>query len=177
MNEMNERMPIIPLERIERSILLVRGHKVILSMNLAELYGIKPKALVQAVKRNIDRFPDDFMFQLTREEFRNLKSQFVTSSWGGLRRAIPYAFTEQGVAMLSSVLRSPRAIRVNIEIMRSFVRMRRILAGNANLARRLDALEKKYDTQFKSVFDAIRRLMAPPNPKSRPIGFIPEQKK
>jgi hypothetical protein len=106
MNEMNERMPIIPLERIERSILLVRGHKVILSMNLAELYGIKPKALV--------RFPDDFMFQLTREEFRNLKSQFVTSSWGGLRRAIPYAFTEQGVAMLSSVLRSPRAIRVNI---------------------------------------------------------------
>jgi hypothetical protein len=126
-------------------------------------------ALVQAVKRNLDRFPADFMFQLNVEEFRNLKSQIVTSSWGGLRRAAPYAFTEQGVAMLSSVLRSKRAIQVNVEIMRAFVRLRQMLASHADLARKLDALEKKYDTQFKVVFDAIRELMTPPEPKR--LGF------
>jgi hypothetical protein len=112
---------LIPVERIERRIFLIRGHKVMLSNDLAELYEVEPRILVQAVKRNIDRFPEDFMFQLSQEEFSILKSQIVISSWGGLRRATPYAFTEQGVAMLSSVLRSKRAIQVNIEIMRAFV--------------------------------------------------------
>jgi hypothetical protein len=165
--------PLIPVERIERSILLIRGQKVMLSTDLAELYQVEPRVLVQAVKRNIARFPEDFMFQLTEEEYSNLKSQIVISSWGGLRRARPYAFTEQGVAMLSSVLRSKRAIQVNIEIMRAFVRLRRMLASHADLARKLDALEKKYDAQFKVVFDAIRELMKPPESKKRPIGFIP----
>jgi len=142
-----------------------------LSTDLARLYQVAPRVLVQAVKRNAVRFPDDFMFQLTREEFGNLKSQIVTSSWGGLRRATPYAFTEQGVAMLSSVLRSKRAVRVNVEIMRTFVRLRRMLSSNEDLARKLAALERKYDAQFKVVFDAIRELMIPPEPKRRPIGF------
>jgi hypothetical protein len=142
-----------------------------LSTDLALLYQVPPRVLVQAVKRNAERFPTDFMFQLTGDEFRNLKSQIVTSSWGGLRRATPYAFTEQGVAMLSSVLRSKRAINVNIEIMRAFVRLRRLVASNEELARKLAALEKKYDAQFKVVFDAIRELMTPPESKHRPIGF------
>ena len=129
---------------------------------------------MQAVKRNIARFPVDFMFQLNRKEFQNLKSQFVISSWGGLRRSTPYAFTEQGVAMLSSVLRSQRAISVNIQIMRAFVHLRRILESHAELARKLYALEKKYNSQFKVVFDAIRELMAPPAPTRRPIGFTPK---
>jgi len=162
---------LIPVERIERRIFLIRGHKVMLSNDLAELYEVEPRILVQAVKRNIDRFPEDFMLQLSQEEFSILKSQIVISSWGGLRRATPYAFTEQGVAMLSSVLRSKRAIQVNIEIMRAFVRLRRLLASHADLARKLDALEKKYDAQFKVVFDAIRQLMTPPETKRRPIGF------
>jgi len=166
---------LVPVERIDRAILLIRGHKVILSTDLAVLYGVEPRVLVQAVKRNIERFPHDFMFQLTKEEFGNLKSQIVTSSWGGLRRAMPYAFTEQGVAMLSSVLHSKRAVLVNVEIMRAFVRLRRILASHADLARRLDALEKKYDVQFKVVFDAIRKLMAPAKPKRRRIGFMVEK--
>jgi hypothetical protein len=162
------------LRRIEQAILVIRGHRVMLSSDLAMLYGVEPKVLVQAVKRNIERFPGDFMFQLTRDEWRNLKSQIVTSSWGGARRAPPYAFTEQGVAMLSSVLRSKRAVQVNVEIMRAFVRLRRILAENAGLARRLDELEKKYDVQFKVVFDAIRKLMQPPEPRKRRIGFVTE---
>ena len=162
---------LIPVEWIERRIFLIRGHKVMLSNDLAELYEVEPRILVQAVKRNIDRFPEDFMFQLSQEEFSILKSQIVISSWGGLRRATPYAFTEQGVAMLSSVLRSKRAIQVNIEIMRAFVRLRRLLASHADLARKLEAFEKKYDAQFKVVFDAIRQLMTPPETKRRPIGF------
>jgi len=156
---------------IEKRIILLRGERVMLSTDLAALYGVEPRVLVQAVKRNLDRFPDDFIFQLTREELANLKSQIVISSWGGPRRASPYAFTEHGVAMLSSVLRSPRAVRVNIEIMRAFVRLRRMLQANADLARKLAALEKKYDAQFKVVFDAIRELMAPPDRPQRPIGF------
>jgi hypothetical protein len=152
-DKMSKNRSLIPLERIERSILLIRGQKVMLSTDLAELYQVEPRVLVQAVKRNIARFPEDFMFQLTEEEFYNLKSQFVISSWGGLRRAKPYAFTEQGVAMLSSVLNSERAIKVNIEIMRAFVRLRRLLASHADLARKLEALEKKYDTQFNPVRD------------------------
>ncbi len=149
-----------------------------LSFDLSALYGVQPKALVQAVKRNIDRFPQDFMFQLSDGEFRNLKSQFVTSSWGGLRRAAPYAFTEQGVAMLSSVLRSKRAVQVNINIMRAFVRLREMLAGHQDLAKKLAELERKYDAQFKVVFDAIRNLMEPPaTTKQKQIGFRTEAKK
>ena len=132
-----KRKNLVPSERIEQSILLVRSQKVMLSPDLAALYGVEPRVLVQAVKRNIDRFPDDFMFQLTKQEWDDLKSQNVissTSGWGGARRAAPYAFSEQGVAMLSSVLRSPRAVAVNIEIMRAFVRLRRLLATHADLA-------------------------------------------
>jgi hypothetical protein len=175
--KMSKDRSLIPIERIERSILLIRGQKVMLSTDLAELYQVEARVLVQAVKRNIARFPQDFMFQLTEEEFSNLKSQIVISSWGGLRRAAPYAFTEQGVAMLSSVLRSKRAIQVNIEIMRTFVRLRRMLASHAELARKLEALEKRYDAQFKIVFDAIRQLMAPPEPEppKKRIGFLVEE--
>ncbi len=168
---MSEKPSSVLTESIEHSIYIIRGQRVMLSMHLAELYGVEPRGLVQAVKRNIDRFPDDFMFQLTREEFANLKSQSVISRWGGLRRATPYAFTEQGVAMLSSVLHSQRAILVNIEIMRAFVRLRQILTSHADLARRLDELEKKYDVQLKVVFDAIRQLMDSPEKPRRPIGF------
>jgi hypothetical protein len=142
-----------------------------LAADLAALYRVKTGALIRAVKRNAYRFPEDFMFQLTPEEFRSLRCQIGTSSsWGG-RRHPPYAFTEQGVAMLSSVLRSKRAAQVNVEIMRTFVRLRRILAENTGLARRLDDLERKYDVQFKVVFDAIRKLMQPPPPPGRKIGF------
>jgi hypothetical protein len=162
---------LIPVNRIEKAILLIRGQKIMLDADLAELYGVETKILVQAVKRNLERFPEDFMFQLSQAEFAILRSQIVTSSdWGG-RRYRPYAFTEQGVAMLSSVLRSRRAIQVNIEIMRAFIRLRQMLASHVELARKLDALEKKYDAQFKQVFEAIRQLMAPPEPKRRPIGF------
>ena len=142
-----------------------------LSTDLGDLYEVPPRALVQAVKRNRERFPADFMFQLSRTEYANLKSQFVTSSWGGARRATPYAFTEQGVAMLSSVLRSSRAIQVNIAIMRAFVKLREMLTANRDLAQRLDEMESKYDAQFKVVFDAIRELMAPPEKPRGRIGF------
>jgi hypothetical protein len=138
------------------------------------LYEVDAKVLNQAVKRNLDRFPEDFMFQLTVEESARLRSQIVTSNAGqgrGGRRYLPYAFTEQGVAMLSSVLRSKRAVMVNIEIMRAFVRLRQILGAHADLARKLAALERKYDSQFKAVFDAIRELMTTPPAKKRPIGF------
>ena len=143
-----------------------------LDEDLATMYQVTTGALIQAVKRNRDRFPADFMFQLTGQEVTDLKSQSViSSSWGGRRRSQPYAFTEQGVAMLSSVLRSKRAVLVNIEIMRAFVKLRRLLASHIDLARKLDTLEKKYDAQFRVVFDAIRELMKPPEPKRRPIGF------
>jgi ORF6N domain len=147
-----------------------------LSTHLAELYEVEPRALVQAVKRNIERFPPDFIFQLSKVEFQNLKSQIVTSKWGGLRRAAPYAFTEQGVAMLSSVLNSRRAVQVNIEIMRAFVRLRELMATHKDLARRLNEMEKKYDAQFKVVFDAIRELMTPPESKKRKIGFLVKER-
>jgi hypothetical protein len=149
------------MEMIERKILLIRGQKVMLSTDLAALYDVEPKVLIQAVKRNIERFPEDFMFQLNNQEVMNLKSQFVTSSWGGIRRANPYAFTEQGVAMLSSILHSKRAIQVNIAIMRAFVQLRQLLATHKDLAKKLEELEKKYDGQFRIVFEAIRRLMLP----------------
>jgi hypothetical protein len=162
---------LLRVSRIENAIFLIRDNKVMLDQDLAAMYGVETRALVQAVKRNIDRFPEDFMFQLTKGEFANLKSQIVTSTWGG-RRTRPYAFTEQGVAMLSSVLRSKRAILVNIEIMRTFVRLRRILATHEELARKLASLERRYDKKFKLVFDAIREIMTPKEPsKRRQIGF------
>ncbi len=193
---MGVKQSLVPVDRIERAILFIRGEKVILDADLAALYEVETRALVQAVKRNAERFPSDFMFQLSKEEVDILKSQFVISSsnsrlpkgksgilisqfvissWGGRRRSLPYAFTEQGVAMLSSVLHSPRAIAVNIEIMRAFIRLRRMLASHADLARKLAALEKKYDAQFKVVFDAIRQLMTPPDPKRHRIGFQREE--
>ncbi len=165
---------LIPVERIEGAILVLRGHKVILDKDLAALYGVTTGNLNKAVNRNIERFPDDFMLQLTEEEFSDLMFHFGTSRWGGTRK-LPRAFTEQGVAMLSSVLRSPRAAHVNIEIMRAFVRLRELIATNRDLARRLDALEKRYDAQFKVVFDAIRQLMAPPQKSRRSIGFRVEE--
>ncbi|MBX7259651.1 MAG: ORF6N domain-containing protein [Candidatus Hydrogenedentes bacterium] len=162
---------LIPAERIERLILLIQNQKVILDKDLAALYGVTTGNLNKAVDRNIDRFPSDFMVRLTPEDFTNLKFHFGSSSWGGTRK-LPRAFTEQGVAMLSSVLRSPRAVQVNIEIMRAFVRLRSLLASNEALSRKLAALEKKYDAQFKVVFDAIHQLMTPPEPKKkRTIGF------
>lgn len=173
--EMTTGRSMIPAERIDGAILFVRGQKVLLSYDLAKLYGVETRALVQAVKRNRDRFPADFMFQLTKAEWGDLKSQIVTSSWGGARRATPYAFTEQGVAMLSSVLKSKRAVRVNIEIMRAFVRLRKVLAANTELAGRLDELEARvgrHDEQFVAVIQAIHELMEPPfaGKKGR-IGF------
>jgi hypothetical protein len=158
--------------RIEQSIRLIRGEKVILDADVAALYGVETRSLIQAVKRNLERFPSDLMFQLANQEVAILTSQTVISrSWGG-RRGFHYAFTEQGVAMLSSVLKSPRAIQVNIEIMRAFVRLRRLLSTHRDLAEKLTALEKKYDGQFKIVFEAIRQLMEPlpPKPVTR-IGF------
>jgi phage regulator Rha-like protein len=166
---------LIPIERIARAIVLIHGQKVMLDADLAELYGVETKALNRAVKRNIGRFPGDFMLQLTREEAERLRYQIGTlkTGRGRHRKYRPYAFTEQGVAMLSSVLHSERAVRVNIEIMRAFVQLRQMLSSHAELARKLAALEKKYDAQFKVVFDAIRELMAPPEPpRKRPMGFV-----
>lgn len=169
--------PIIPAERIENCIYLLRGQRVMLDDDLAILYEVETKVLNRSVKRNLRRFPEDFMFQLSTKEFESLRCQFGTSKRGG-RRYPPYAFTEQGVAMLSSILNSKRAIQVNIEIMRAFVRLRQMLGSNAELARKLAALEKKYDAQFRVVFDAIRELMTPPVPKKkRSIGFAPWEDK
>lgn len=162
---------LIPTERIERSILLLRGQKVMLDSDLAELYGVETKALNRAVKRNIARFPEDFMFQLTKEEYDSLRFQFGTLKRGQHPKYLPHVFTQEGVAMLSSVLSSEKAIEVNILIMRAFVKLREMIASNKDLSKRLDELEKKYDTQFKIVFDAIRQLMTPPEPKKKKIGF------
>jgi hypothetical protein len=168
---------IVPAEQVENCIYLLRGQRVMLDDDLAMLYGVETKTLNRAVKRNLPRFPEDFMFKLSVKEFESLRYQFGTSKRGG-RRYPPYAFTEQGVAMLSSVLHSKRAIQVNIEIMRAFVRLRQMLASNVELARKLAALEKKYDAQFRVVFDAIRELMTPPVPKKkRSIGFAPWEDK
>jgi hypothetical protein len=159
------------MERIENAILTIRGQRVILDSELAALYEVPTENLKRAVNRNRDRFPADFMFELTREEYGRLRCQFGILKRGAHAKYLPYAFTEQGVAMLSSVLRSPRAVQVNIEIMRAFVRLRGILATHAHLARRLDELERKYDAQFRCVFDAIRGLMRPPDPPRKRIGF------
>ncbi len=157
--------------QVERRIYLIRGEKVMLDFELPELYRVETRALKQAVRRNADRFPGDFMFKLNANEMGSLVSQNVIPSRGKFGGARPMAFTEQGVAMLSSVLRSPRAVQVNIAIMRIFVRLRKMLLSNAELARKLNALEKKYDAQFKIVFDAIRELMTPPEKPKRRIGF------
>ena len=163
---------LVEYEIVVTKIVLMRSQRVMFAQDLAELYGVETKVLMQAVMRNIDRFPQDFLFQLTNQEFTNLKSQFVTSSWGGIRK-LPYAFTEQGVAMLSGVLRSPRAVAVNIEIMRAFVRMRALIDTNRELAKKLAALEAKYDKQFKGVFQAIYDLMDDDEKKpKRKIGFV-----
>jgi hypothetical protein len=166
---------LIPAERIERSIMLIRGQKVMLDRDLATLYTVPTGVLNQAVKRNLKRFPPDFMFQLSEEETQNWKSQTVISN-PAVKMSVrkrPYAFTEQGVAMLSSVLNSDRAIDVNIAIMRAFVRLREILATHKDLAQKLEQLEKQYDAQFRIVFEAIRQLMLPPPEleKKRRIGF------
>ncbi len=180
-DKMSKGRSLIPLERIERSILMIRGQKVMLDRDLAQLYGVETRALNQAVRRNIDRFPEDFMFRLTREEIMRI-SQFVISSVHPGVKTLKFsknvmAFTEHGVAMLSSVLNSPRAVQVNIQIMRTFAKLREIISLNKDLARRLDELEKKYDIQFKIVFDAIRQLMVPPEPETpkKRIGFLVEE--
>ncbi len=174
---MQKNQSVIPSERIEHSILLLRGQKVMLDSDLAALYGVETKRLLEAVKRNIERFPEDFMFQLSQEEYGILRSQIATSKRRGGRRYAPYVFTEQGVAMLSSVLRSSQAVAVNIEIVRAFVRLRQMLSSHADLTRKVEALEKKYDGQFKIVFDALRQLMQPPpNKTKRAIGFHASEK-
>jgi ORF6N domain len=163
---------VLAIERIERAILLVRGQKVMLGRDLAALYGVTTGNLNKAVQRNLARFPADFMFQITPDEAASLSFQFGSLKRGAHFKYLPYAFTEQGVAMLSSVLRSPRAVQVNIAIMRAFVRLRELLLSNADLARKLAELEAKYDSQFKVVFEAIRQLMAPPAAPPQPeIGF------
>jgi hypothetical protein len=161
---------LIPANRIESAILFLRGYRVILDRDLAALYAVTTGNLNKAVDRNLDRFPDDFMFRLTPDEFRSLIFQFGISNRGGTRK-LPRAFTEHGVAMLSSVLRGPRAAQVNIEIMRAFIRLRQMLWANADLAAKVAALEKKYDARFKVVFDALRDLTAPPPKPGRRIGF------
>ena len=165
---------LIPSERVTHAILFIRGQKVMLDHDLATLYGVETKVLVRSVQRNIHRFPKDFMFQLTRKEFENLRCQFGTSRFWGGRRYRPYAFTEQGVAMLSSVLSSRKAIAVNIAIMRAFVKIREVLSANKELAEKLKELEsklEKHDADIHNIFDAIRQLMAVQEKPKRQIGF------
>ena len=171
---------LIPGEIIEKKIYLIRGQKVMLDRDLAELYGVETRVLNQAVRRNIERFPEDFMFPLTREEIMRI-SQIVTSS-GHAAETLKFAksvmvFTEHGVSMLSSVLNSPIAVQVNIQIMRTFAKLREIMSHHKDLASKLDELEKKYDAQFKIVFDAIRELMTPPEKHNRKIGFLREKER
>lgn len=165
---------IVLSDLIEDKIFLIRGLKVMVDADLADLYGMETKSLVRAVKRNLDRFPEDFMFQLNKAEFENLRYQFGTSNRRGGRRYLPFPFTEQGVAMLSSVLNSQKAIEVNIQIMRTFVKLREMITSHKGLARKLRDLEKKYDENFKIVFEAIRELMAPsrsPGGQRKRVGF------
>ena len=162
-------------ERVERAILYIRGKKVMLDSDLAELYGVETKVLNQAVRRHLNRFPSDFVFRLSEQEVEDLRSQSVTSKGRGGRRYRPYAFTEQGVAMLSSVLNSERAVEVNIEIMRAFVRLRKLMASQEDLWRKIMALEKKYDRKFRLVFDAINALAQPEEQEKKRIGFVPDR--
>ena len=164
----------VPMEIIKGKIYLIRGQKVLLDNDLAEMYGVETKNLNRAVKRNMSRFPDDFMFQLTNEEAAGLRFQFGTSktTGSGGRRYSPYVFTEQGIAMLSSILNSDRAVQVNIAIMRAFVQMRELATSNRVIAKRIDELEQKYDAQFRVVFDAIREMIEKPAKGARKIGFM-----
>ena len=166
---------LVSARAIELLILELRGRRVLLDADLARMYGVETRALIQAVQRNAGRFPGDFMFQLSAEEWAHLRPESPVGRGG--RRTSPYAFTQEGVAMLSSVLRSERAVAVNVEIMRAFVRMREMLRSHEDLVRRLDDLEAKYDSQFSAVFDAIRQLMLPPVPKKNPIGFTPPERR
>jgi len=161
---------IIPSERILSKIYLIRGVKVMLDKDLAELYDVETKRLKEQVKRNIDRFPEDFMFELTKNEFDILRSHFATSRWGGIRY-VPMAFTEQGVAMLSSVLNSKRAIQVNIQIMRAFTRLRQMVSSHIDLRKKIETMENKYDKQFRIVFDAIKELLKDESKPKKKIGF------
>ncbi|MCC7197698.1 ORF6N domain-containing protein [Candidatus Peregrinibacteria bacterium] len=162
---------VIPDERIEAKIFFLRGKKVIMDNDLAALYGVETKNLIRAVKRNIERFPEDFMFILKKEEFENLRFHFGTSNvWGG-RRYLPYVFTEQGIAMLSSVLKSERAIQVNIQIMRTFTKLREMLTTNKVLREKIEKLEQKYDGQFKTIFKLIKQLLSPEEKQKTQIGF------
>lgn len=165
-----QNVEIVPQQVIESKIFIIRGKRVMLDKDLAILYGVETKMLNRAVKRNIERFPEDFMSQLTKEEFDNLRFHFGTSSWGG-QRYLPNAFTENGVAMLSSVLNSKRAIQVNIQIMRTFTKIREMLATHKELKQKIEEMEKKYDYQFKVVFDAIKQLIEPPRSHKKRIGF------
>jgi phage regulator Rha-like protein len=173
-----QEVPMSPAE-LEQRIFLLRGRRVMLSTHLAGMYGVEVRALVQAVKRNVERFPEDFMFQLTAEEFDSLRSQIVIldAGRGQHSKYLPYAFTQEGVAMLSSVLRSSRAVQVNIGIMRAFVRIREMLGAHRDLQARLNELERKYDAQFKVVFDAIRQITAPAAPSRKQISYVPNERK
>jgi len=170
MKQTKKELIVIPSERIISRIFLVRGRKVMIDRDLAELYEVKTKVLNLAIKRNISRFPLDFMFQLSEKEFKNLRSQIETSSWGG-RRYLPYAFTEQGVAMLSSVLNSDRAIQVNIQIIRTFTKLRELLATNTKLRLKIENMEKKYDSKLKQVFDLLKQLLMQEEKPKEQIGF------
>jgi phage regulator Rha-like protein len=174
---------LIPIEKITSKICLIRKEKVMLDSDLAELYGVETKVLVQALKRNIDRFPKDFMFQLTADQYKILRSQFVTTTWGG-RRYPPYVFTEQGVAMLPSVLKSKRAIKVNISIMRAFVELRKFLYSNDKLAVKLNELEKETKKRFEEhqkqislIFEAIKQLIKDDSKPIKKVGFTLPKKK
>jgi len=174
MNKKSINKDVVPEERIEQIIFIIRNQKVILDSDLAALYGVDTRTLNQAVKRNINRFPPEFMFQLSLKEAQNLISQFVISSHGGYRK-LPYAFTEHGALMAATVLNSPRAVAMSLAIIKTFVKLRQILSINKDLSRRLDELESKYDEQFQIVFESIRRLMTEPEePKKARIGFFAE---
>ena len=176
---------LIPIERIEQKIFVIRGERVMIDSDLAAIYGVETKMFTRAVKRNIDRFPGDFMFQLTVEEYETLRRQIGTSNTETLklqdasskegrggRRYLPYVFTEHGALMAANILNSSRAVEASVQVVRAFVRMRNLLASNAELAKKVEALESKYDSQFKSIFDAIKKLMTPPDKPKGGIGFI-----
>jgi phage regulator Rha-like protein len=170
---------IVPIEVIEQKILLINGQKMMLDSDLAALYGVTTKRLNEQVRRNLKRFPRDFMYQLSQEEFESLRSHFATirTGRGKHRKYLPYAFTEQGIAMLSSVLNSDRAIEVNIQIMRTFVKLREMIASHKDLVKKLDELEKKYDGQFQIVFEAIRQILEVEDKPKRKIGFIAKERR
>ena len=177
-SHMSKKLIRFPVARVEKAILLMRGEKVILDVDLAALYGVTTTRLNEQVKRNQERFPADFAFRLTKDEFTNLISQLATSSsQHGGRRKLPLVFTEHGAIMAANVLNSKRAVQASVEVVRAFIRLRQILASNAELARKLSELERKYNAQFKVVFDAIRQLMTPPEPKRKQIGFTNGKKK